>query len=220
LTLESPSGPRALTVVAELVDYSQNGFAIVVSDTLLADSFAAQLVDVVAVRLAPGANEARVSEAITAMPGVKIETRGQLKARVMKLVDDALGAMDGLLFLAGLVGLLAVGSSVALSALERRADIAALRSLGMSRPQVAAMVCAEAVVTALVGAIWGLGVGIFLGWVFSESTHRLGIPVPFLVPWKALGLSALAVVVAALPAAFLPARRAARIPPAEALREA
>src|SRR5690606_15375589 len=100
-----------------------------------------------------------------------------------------------------LVGLLAVGSAVALSAFERRGDIAALRSLGMSRGQVGAMVLSEAVVTAAVGALGGVIVGLLLGWIFSEATHRMGFPIAYVPPWRALLLAATATLVASLPAA-------------------
>lgn len=219
LRLQTPAGERQLQVSAEIVDYTQNGFAVIVDQAVLERDFAAGHADLVAVRMAPDADAGRLGAALAALPGVKVETRAELKLRVMGMVDQALAAMDGLLLLAAVVGLLAVGSSVALSAIERRSDIAALRSLGMSRRQVGAMICAEAVVTAAVGALGGIAVGLFLGWVFAESTHRVGFPVNYVVPWRALSLAALSVILASLPAAWLPARRAARISPAEALRE-
>lgn len=219
LVLQTPAGERPLEVTAEVVDYTQNGFAVMVDLGVLERDFAVARADLMTVRMAKGADAKQVAAALAALPGVKLETRGQLKVRVLGMVDEALAAMDGLLLLAAVVGLLAVSSSVALSAIERRSDIAALRSLGMSRRQVGAMICAEATVTAVVGALGGITVGMFLGWVFAESTHRVGFPVNYVVPWRALALAALSVILAALPAAWLPARRAARISPAEALRE-
>ncbi len=217
VVVETPSGPRPLRIAAEVVDYTQNGFALVVDRALLVKGFGVSTADLVAVRVAP---EARIEEVIAAvqLPGAKVERRLELKARVMRLVDESMAAMDGLLWLCALIGLLAVGASVAQGAIERRKDIAALRALGMTRRQVAVMLGAEAVATAAVGALGGAALGIYLGWVFAESTHTLGIPLPYVPPWRALGFSALAVVVAALPAAWLPARRSAEVSPLEALR--
>ncbi|KFA91508.1 FtsX-like permease family protein [Archangium violaceum] len=219
LTLKTPTGPRTLTVSAEIVDYTQNGFAVIVSQVLLEEAFGVEGTDLMALRLEEPRHLAAVERALSAMPGVRSERQASLKQRVLDMVDQALSAMDGLLLLAGVVGLLAVGSAVALSAFERRGDIAALRSLGMARRQVGAMLVAEAVVTAAVGSLGGMVVGMLLAWIFSEATHRMGFPVAFVPPWRALLLASVAALLAALPAAFLPARRAMRISPAEALRE-
>ena len=219
VTLKTSSGPRRLKLVAEIVDYTQNGFALVVSRAFYEQSFGALPADLATVRLAPGADLPSVTAAISAIPGVRVEGRAELKARVMRAVNDSVGAMDGLLYLSGVVGFLAVWAAVALGAIERRSDIAALRSLGMSRAQVAAMICSEAAVTALIGAAIGVGLGLYLGGVFVASTHNLGIPIPYVPPWRALGVAAAIATFSALPAALLPARRAVAISPAEALRD-
>ncbi len=219
LLLRTPTGPRQLVIAGEVIDYTQSGFALIVSQQLLAEAFNVTGADMVALRLSSSSAAEGVEAMLSTLPGVKFQRQADLKRRVLDLVDQALSAMDGLLWLAALVGLLAVGSTVALSAFERRADIAALRSLGMSRGQVGAMVVSEAVVTAAVGAFGGVMVGALLGWILSEATHRLGFPLAFVLPWRALLLAATATIFAALPAAFLPARRAMRIAPAEALRE-
>jgi putative ABC transport system permease protein len=218
VVLQTPSGPRRVRIVGELVDYTQTGYALVMKEESVAESFGPKPADVVMVRVAPGVPPARVAEALAALPHVRVESHGELKARIMALVDDALATIDGLLWLAVWVGLMAVSAAVAQSAIERRADIAALRSLGMNRFQAAMMMCAEAVITALVGALGGVVLGVFLGWICSEASRSVGFPFTYRPPWVTLGWAAVAVVLAALPAALLPARQAWRISPSEALR--
>jgi putative ABC transport system permease protein len=219
VTLQSPFGPREVQLVAEVVDYTQNGFAVITSAELLRKAWWAHGADLATVRLEPGADVATVTVALSAIPGVQVESRARLKERVMAAVNGSLSSLNGLLWLSALVAFLSIWAVVALGAIERRADIALLRSVGMSRGQVVGMICAEAILTAAVGALLGFGLGIYLGWVFTESTHRLGFPVPFHVPWGGLSMTAALAILSALPAALLPALRAAAVPPAEALRD-
>lgn len=218
VVLHGPSGPRRVRIVGEVVDYTQTGYALVMKEAWLQDVFGPKPADLVVIRAAPGVPLPRVAEALAALPQMRVESHGEVRARILTLVDDALAATDGLLWLSVLVGLMAVSAAVAQSAIERRADIAALRGLGMSRPQAAVMMCAEAVVTALVGAVCGVPMGVFLGWFCAETSRGVGFPFTYMPPWATLGWTAAAVVLAALPAALLPAMRAWGIPPAEALR--
>jgi len=219
VTLETMTGTREVELVGEVVDYTQNGYAVITSDALLREAWWARKADLATVRLEPGADVAKVTAALAALPGVQVESRARLKERVMSAVNFSLASLNGLLWLSALVAFLSIWAVVALGAIERRSDIALLRSVGMSRKQVAGMICSEAILTAAVGAFLGFGFGIYLGWVFTESTHRIGFPVPFHVPWGGLSMTAALAILSALPAALLPAFRAAAIPPAEALRD-
>jgi putative ABC transport system permease protein len=218
VTVLTPTGPRRLHVRAEITDYTLNGFVLVVSDAFVRDAFGALRAELVALRLEPGVDAGAFAASLE--PGLRVERRDALKARVRAVVDASLGALDALLWLCGVIGLLAVGTAVAQGSIERYADLAVLRSLGLDRGGVVGMLCAEAALTAAVGAVGGVAVGLLLGWIFTEASRRLGVPVPFIPPWRALSLTALAAVALALPLALLPARRALRIPPAEALQGA
>jgi putative ABC transport system permease protein len=216
VTILTPEGPRRLEVRAEVTDYTLNGFVLVVSDAFVRDSFRALRAELVALRLEPEMDSTRFAASLE--PGMHVERRDALKARVRGLVDASLGALDGLLWMCALIGLLAVGTAVAQGSIERRSEMAVLRSLGLDRHSGLGMLCTEAAFTSAVGAAGGVAVGILLGWIFAEASRRLGVAVPFIPPWRALSATSLAAVVLALPLAFLPARHALRIPAAEALR--
>jgi putative ABC transport system permease protein len=218
VTVLTPSGPRRLHVRAEITDYTLNGFVLIVSDVFVREAFGALRAELVALRLDPGVDPGAFAASLE--PGLRVERRDALKARVRALVDTSMGALDALLWLCGVIGLLAVGTAVAQGSIERFADLAILRSLGLDRRGVVGMLCAEAALTAAVGAISGVFVGLLLGWLFTEASRRLGVPVPFIPPWRALSLTAVAAVAFALPLALLPARRALRVSPAEALQAA
>jgi putative ABC transport system permease protein len=218
IELKTPAGPKPLKIRATLVDYAQSGYAVIVDESLLRELFGVPHADVVTVRVKPSAQVAQVAQELGQIPMVRLETRAQIKARVLRLIAQAASAMDGLLWLAAWIGLLAVGATIAQGAIERRADIASLRSLGMSRKQVTTMLLAEALLLAALGVAVGFLLGLFLAFIFVRSTHALGMSLGYVPPWRALLFASLAVTVAAIPSALLPARAAARIPPAEAFR--
>jgi putative ABC transport system permease protein len=112
-------------------------------------------------------------------------------------------------------------NSLSLSVLQRRREIGLLRALGFTVGQVRTMVFAESAQLTIVGAVIGLVLGVFYGWVGVStaiaSDYHIGglfwptIPLPLFVA-VVLGSFALAVV-----ASLLPSRRATRISPVAAL---
>jgi putative ABC transport system permease protein len=84
-----------------------------------------------------------------------------------------------------------------------------LRAIGMTRRQVRRMVRHESIVTALIGATFGIAVGMFLAGIVTHAFSDQGIV--FAVPFKSLGIFVGIAIVAGVVAAILPARRAARL---------
>ncbi|NED93564.1 ABC transporter permease, partial [Streptomyces sp. SID11233] len=91
------------------------------------------------------------------------------------------------------------------------------RAIGLDRAKVKRMVRLESVVISLFGAVLGVGLGLFLGWVAGGAvgeevpTYRMDVPVPRLL----LFLASAAVV--GVLAALWPARGAARLNPLQAI---
>jgi putative ABC transport system permease protein len=129
---------------------------------------------------------------------------------------DAEGALDtlflGLGAVALLVGAIGVANIMVISVLERRQEIGLRRALGATRGQIRAQFLAEAILLSLAGGAAGVGIGAAVTAVYARAHHEiLVIPVQ---AWAG-GLAA-AVVIGAL-AGLLPAVRAARQSPTEAL---
>jgi len=125
-----------------------------------------------------------------------------------------------------------VANTVLFSVLERTRELGVMSALGMSPRRLARMVLAESLLASAlgygVGAVAGYIVNLFLathGWsfgeAFSEMLGQAGMPAVLyssVSGWYWLG--SLSVVVATgLIAAWYPARRAARLPPVQAIRE-
>ncbi|MEL6892167.1 MAG: FtsX-like permease family protein, partial [Actinomycetota bacterium] len=112
--------------------------------------------------------------------------------------------------LAIIIALLGIANTMALSVLERTQEIGLMRAIGMTRRQTRSMIRLEAGIVALFGAILGLVVGLFFGWIATRA-----IPESIIsrvdIPWTSLGIYALVATIAGLLAASFPARRAARL---------
>jgi putative ABC transport system permease protein len=102
-----------------------------------------------------------------------------------------------------------------ISVLERRSEIGLRRALGATKGQIRTQFLAEAILLALAGGAIGVGAGA-LATIIYASSNGWAIMIPTLA-WAG-GIGA-AIAIGAL-AGLLPAIRAARLPPTEALRTA
>jgi putative ABC transport system permease protein len=129
---------------------------------------------------------------------------------------DAAGALDtlflGLGAIALLVGAIGVANIMVISVLERRQEIGLRRALGATRGQIRAQFLAEAILLALAGSTAGDICGVADTAVYA---HAKGWAVVIPPEAWAGGLGA-AIVIGAL-AGLLPAIRAARMSPTQAL---
>jgi putative ABC transport system permease protein len=118
-----------------------------------------------------------------------------------------------------LVAAIGFGSNLTMSVIQRRREIAVLRSLGLTTSQVRRMILVESVVVAVIGATLGLALGVLYGFVGANATFGVqGFTAPVLSPWFLLAVISGAVIFSVL-ASILPGRGAARITPSAALRE-
>ena len=129
---------------------------------------------------------------------------------------DAKGALDtlflGLGAVALLVGAIGVANIMVISVLERRSEIGLRRALGATRGQIRAQFLAEAILLSLAGGAAGVITG-----AAATAAYARGHGEPVVIPPQAwAGGLAAAVIIGAL-AGLLPAIRAARLSPTQAL---
>jgi putative ABC transport system permease protein len=129
----------------------------------------------------------------------------------------AKGAFSGLFLGLGavalLVGAVGVANIMIISVLERRSEIGLRRALGATKGQIRIQFLSEAILLALTGAAIGIGTGA-LGTFIYAFIKGWAIVIPT-VAWTG-GIGA-AIAIGAL-AGLVPAIRAARLSPTEALR--
>jgi len=130
------------------------------------------------------------------------------------------------------LGALVVLNTLYLSVMERTRELGLVLSLGASRWRVIRMILGEASVIAVAGAFYGAVIGVVLIWIVEAFG---GIPMPgsagefmrilgirpalhMAIRWPQVILSAVAMAIVAVMAAWFPAHRASRLEPVEAMR--
>jgi putative ABC transport system permease protein len=137
---------------------------------------------------------------------------------VQRQLDVLTWSVLGLLAISVGIALVGIANTVGLSVLERGREHALLRALGLTRRQLRRMLAAEGLLLALVAAVLGTAVGVAFGWVGTLTVVRTAVAdVPLVTPWGQLALVVGGAAVAGLLACVAPARRAARVTPAEGL---
>jgi len=128
--------------------------------------------------------------------------------------------IQGFLGLGLIVGVAALAVISARSVVERRHEIGVMRSIGFERSMVQLSFLLESSMIALVGILLGtvLGLAIAYNVIRDTADQPSWDNITFAVPWTNLLIVYAIVYGAALLAAFFPARQAAGVYPAEALR--
>lgn len=222
VTLLTAAGPQPYTV------------------TGLVDAPGVYVADEVATALAPGVRTIGLLVASRAGPGEVAEAaRGVVGGDGRVLTGGGRGALEpredartrwvgmqvltATAALAGFVTVFVVASTFAFTVAQRRRELGLLRAIGATPRQVRHMVHAEALVVGATAGLAGLLAGATLAPVLGRLLVDVGFePATFQVryePWPVAGSFAVGPVIALL-AVWSASRRAARVRPLEALREA
>ena len=169
--------------------------------------------ETVLVSAAPGVSAAAargaVLDAASAYPDLDVGDQATYVERLTSAVNGLLALVGGLLALAIAIALLGIANTLGLSVVERVRESALLRTLGLTRVQLRAMLAAEAVLTAILGAALGLGLGLVFARVAVAAGRDLDLTV-FAVPVGQLAAGVAGAAVIGLLASILPGRAAAR----------
>ena len=130
---------------------------------------------------------------------------------VLDAITFAVAAIGGISLLVGGVGILTI---LTIAVAERTSEIGLLRAVGATQRRVMLLFLGEAALLAAIGGVAGL----FLGWIVALALAVALPALPVHTPWSYALLAELVAVVVGLAAGVLPARRAARLDPLEALR--
>lgn len=183
--------------------------------------------DEIDVKAAPGTSQTALKAALDkALPADRVETTTgkELADDQAELISSSMaGLKQGLLVFAGIalfVGTFIIANTFTMLVAQRTKELALLRAVGASRRQVTRSVLIEAFVVGLVAAVTGLVAGIGIGAGLRSLMGTLGATVPdgplIITPGTVGAALAVGVLVTML-AAWLPGRRAAKIPPVAAM---
>lgn len=182
------------------------------------------------VHVKPGSDATAVNKAIVKnVAGVqKFDTDDPVTAQTAKQFQDAsikdlIGSFDvtkyGLMIfgaIALLVGVIIISTTFGILLAQRRRQIGLMRAVGASGGYVRRMVLGEAIVLGVLGSLFGIVLGIVLSLIGAARTGALWFGLSWPVG-ELVGEFLIGVLITVL-AAFLPAIRATRVAPLEALR--
>ncbi len=169
-----------------------------------------------AVDYALGSEDALIAQLQDALPGAQVTSLRQEALRRDELLTRLVRFGMSLSVLILFVGMLVVGLTMSGSVRERTREIGVFRAIGFRKSHVTKIILIEGMLISMLGGI--------LGYITGISAARFAGPLlagmEIQVPWR-LDLLALAIflaVVIGLLASIIPARQAAQLDPAEALR--
>ncbi|WP_139738297.1 ABC transporter permease [Actinomyces wuliandei] len=150
---------------------------------------------------------------------INVSGGAQERAYYNQILDTMLMVVLALLAVAVVIAFVGIGNTAALSVVERRRESALLRTVGLGRGQLMAMICTEAGLTAIVSTALGLVAGVLLGWagVTTLGQSASEVEMTLHVPWGQLAAILAGAAVAGTLAALLPAYAASRRRPVEDL---
>ncbi|NEC03777.1 ABC transporter permease [Streptomyces sp. SID7909] len=183
------------------------------------------------VTAAPGVSDSRlkqnVAEALGGSAAYKLQTQKEAAAAnkdsMGSFLDVMKYAMLGFAGIAFLVGIFLIVNTFSMLVAQRTREIGLMRAIGSSRKQVNRSVLLEAVLLGIVGSILGVGAGVGLAVGLMKVMGAIGMELStddLTIAWTTpvTGL-ALGIIVTVL-AAYVPARRAGKVSPMAALRDA
>jgi len=203
-----------------VVDFTSGGETFIAS-ILDLPRFGGGSPDLFVMTVLPGHAPAEVRAALLAeFPDVVLDVtlNAEYRAAILALIERTFTTTNMLLLLAALIAALGVTNTLGMNLSRRAFEIAVLRTLGLRRRDVRALVVAEGVVVLTLGAMLGMAFGLLLGGVITAGAEALtGYAIEPLVPWRLLVAAVLLTPALGLVASLLPAHRAASLAPRLAL---
>jgi putative ABC transport system permease protein len=176
----------------------------------------------------PGVSNAELQKRVEAVlpKGFEALTQQQQVADQSKDIKDGLKVFNIVLlifgFVALFVGIFLIFNTFSMLVAQRTRELALMRALGASRGQVTVSVLVESVVIGLISSLIGFVLGIGVAISLRKALNALGVALPggaTVIALRTFIVSVLIGLIATVVAALVPARRAARVAPVQAMRE-
>ncbi|MFF4018045.1 ABC transporter permease [Streptomyces sp. NPDC001843] len=176
-----------------------------------------------------GVTDARLKKSVAAElgGGYKVQTAKEVADANQKEVASSLNvmryAMLGFAGIAFLVGIFLIINTFSMLVAQRTREIGLMRAIGSSRKQVNRSVLVEALLLGVVGSVLGIGAGIGIAVGLMKLMGKIGMHLStddLTVAWTTPVIGLLLGVVVTVLSAYLPARRAGKVSPMAALRDA
>ena len=216
LSVQTPSGRRvALSVRGIATDNARLLADLTITLPLARTAFSQRTDAVDFVSYASGATNSQVQPKVNHVlaarfPQTQSQTAAQFKSSLAGQVNSLLALIYVLLALSVIVSLFGIVNTLVLSIFERTRELGMLRAIGTTKRQVRQMIRYESVITALVGGVLGIVLGIAIAAIL-DATALSGSGFVFVVPPVTMIVLFVLSGLAGLVAAAWPARRAASV---------
>lgn len=161
---------------------------------------------------------AAVEKATADTPALEVLDRDGFIGSLANQITAFVNVIYGLLVLSIIIALIGIANTLSLSINERTRELGLLRAVGMGRRQLRSTIRWEAVLISMLGAVVGIGLGIFLSYAVVSSLEGFGLK-HFALPAGSMLVIVLLAAVLGVLASIRPARRAARLAILDAIAE-
>ena len=202
-------------VVAMNAEYGNERGSLTVPAAVFREWFETEEAWRVALMLKPGADAETVKERILSkQPGLSVFTNAHLRSEALRIFRQTFAVTHALEVIGVIVAVVGLGLALTSLMLERRATLATLRSLGMTRSEIAKSAALEGLGVACAGAFTGIAAGLWLGWllVYRINKQCFGWTLQFHAVWWHLAVLGIAVIAVGMLVAALVGRWAAMLP--------
>lgn len=223
IELPGPDGIVRLKVAAVLADFTSDKGSVMVDRSTFVSIWKDDLVDIYEVNAKPGVDIRVLRDEIVEKLGSRmpalVQTREEFSAEVQRAIDAFFALTRVTVMMSLLVAFMGIITSLLVSVAERTREIGILKAVGALGAQIRRSVLYEALAVSLAGLALALPIGfmisVFLARTVAEITAGWKMPVTF--PTEILSELVVALPLTTLFAAWLPARRAARLKVTEAV---
>jgi putative ABC transport system permease protein len=216
LLLTTAMGARNFQVVAVARDYAMDLGTILVGIDVYQDLWRDKRLTFAQVWPTPGADveqlRNRINVLVGSNPSVAVVTNLEFRNDVEKRVRDLLGVLGSLQLFACAIAVLGVVNFLMAAVLDRRREIALLRSVGLTSRQIRRAIMIEGGLIGFSGATLGLFAGLPAAYfmVTYSMPIAMGWSLEFRFPAALAATTLLAITIAAALAAYFPARSITR----------
>ena len=224
LVFASPKGPARFVVAGVIRDFTRDSGLVMIERPNFAEHWSDNRLHSLSITLKNPPEATVLAEDFRQALGrdgeFSIYTNADLRRRVLEIFDQTFAVTSVLRTIAVVVAVAGVLLSLSTLVLEREREIGVLRSQGASPGQIRGLILTEAsmvgLLSSVVGILCGAAMAMILTWVINKAFFGWTIDLRY--PWAVIAATPLWILPAALLAAWLPAARASRIPPARAIR--
>ena len=107
-------------------------------------------------------------------PTAKLQSNAEFKQSIGDQVNQLLFLIYALLGVSVLISLFGIVNTLLLSVYERTREIGMLRAIGMTRRQLRRTIRFESAITAVIGSLLGLVIGVAFGWIVTQGLSESG----------------------------------------------